>query len=192
MIVELAAVVVVKLFVPVKVLFTFVYAIVDEPLSWLIDNPLTVAPAKLILEVTVREPMVAIVPVAEFHVKPPLKFCSAVHVFVLVVEAPPPPVAQPIHVPTVRVAMLAVVMVVLESVVVAKLFVPVKVLLAFKYAIDEEPLNWLTAKPLITAPEKFALEVTLIVPTVVDGIVKAPVNVSPVTLTNLESKAEPS
>ena len=50
----------------------------------------------------------------------------------------------------------------------------------------------LSDRPVTVAPVKLALEVTLIVPTVVDGIVKVPVNVSPVTFTNLESKTEPS
>lgn len=99
---------------------------------------MTVAPVKLIDEVTVTTPRtefvpvafsqfrfetVSVVPVAAVKVRPPLKLLTCDQLLILVVEAPAP--TQPEQELTTRLVMLALVIVELATVVVLNVDVPV-------------------------------------------------------------------
>ncbi len=104
----------------------------------------TVSEPIVVLDVNVLEPYQVLLPVSEAKpVEQPLQFC------------------------TLSVVMLAVAMVVEATVVVAKLLVPVKVLLEARYANVLEPVIWPRLKPFTVAPVKLIELVTIKLPTVV-------------------------
>lgn len=102
------------------------YASVDDvPLRFAIDRPVMVAPVKLTLEVTVKLPTSAMVPVAVFQIIPLLKVFRPDHVLSVTNDTPPP---QPLHVVTFKVVMVEEDIVVVVNVVVAlKVLRPLKV-----------------------------------------------------------------